>query len=150
MMAEASETLTHPLFGELRWLLDSSHWEAQFTQPGGGRIDVTVAPEDEDRHAFLVRAAELLRWALDNERRILREALRAQLLKLYNDGWRQEDEPELSAEALANRLGWSMLAITASDLPIELTYNPGDLFGGHTVVVEVDAQLRFRDAYLWG
>jgi hypothetical protein len=35
-------------------------------------------------------------------------------------------------------------------VPIEFSYGAGELFGHHGVVVEVDAELRFRDIDLRG
>src|SRR6516162_1401957 len=108
-MAKASEHLTHPVLGTLGWLPEYAHWFAQHALPSGGQLDVIVDSGDGDRFEFLSRAAELYRWAMDNERRLLAEALRAELLELYNDTWRQGDEPVLSATELAARLEWQLL-----------------------------------------
>jgi hypothetical protein len=150
-MAKASETLRHPVLGELRWRPDDSHWATQVGPPAGGRVDVIVDPGDGDRHAFLEPAAKLFAWALKNERRVLRAALRAELLELYNDTWRREGEPVLSAKGLADRLQWSLLVVSAGDVvPVEFGYEAGGLFGGHSVTVEVDEDLRFSDIDLRG
>jgi hypothetical protein len=150
-MAKASETLRHPVLGELRWLPDDSHWATQVGPPAGGRVDVIVDPGDGGRHAFLEPAAKLFAWALKNERRVLRAALRAELLELYNDTWRREGEPVLSAKGLADRLKWSLLVVSAGDVaPVEFGYEAGGLFGGHSVTVEVDEDLRFSDIDLRG
>ncbi len=91
---------------------------------------------------------------LANERRIFQDAVQTKLLELYNDGWRQEDEPVLSEEEFSAQLEWQLLKINASDVvPIEFWYDPGELyesFGGHVVSVEVDAELQFRGANLIG
>ncbi|MCI0458931.1 MAG: hypothetical protein L0Z62_18390 [Gemmataceae bacterium] len=150
-MAEASENLTHPVLGTLGWLPEYSHWFTQLRLPSGEWLDVIVDPGDTDRFEFLPRAAELFRWAFDNERRVLAEAMRAELLELYNDTWRQDDEPILSSEELAARLAWTLLCVSASDLvPVEFSYDAGELFGWHGVTVEVDAEFQFRDIDLRG
>src|SRR5262245_64886908 len=150
-MAKATETLKHPVLGELRWLPDYAHWFAQLRQPAGDWLDLIVDPGDGDRHAFLGPAVKLFRWAVKTERRVLRAALRAELLELYNDTWRQEGEPKLSAKGLADQLEWSLLTVSASEVvPVEFSYEAEDLFGGHGVTVEVDKELRFRDIELRG
>jgi hypothetical protein len=86
-----------------------------------------------------------------SERQVLAEAMRAELLELYNDTWRQGDEPVLSAKELAARLDWQLLCVSASDIvPVEFGYGAGDLFGNHCVTIEVDAELQFRDIDLRG
>ena len=138
-MARASEHLTHPVLGTLGWVPESSHWFTQLQLPAGGQLDVTVDPGDGDRFAFLPRAAELFRWAMANERRVLADALRAELLELYNEDWRQAGEARLSAKALAGRLSWRHLLVSDDDVvAVEFGYDAGELFGGHEVAVEVD------------
>lgn len=150
-MAEASEHLTHPVLGTLGWLPEYSHWFAQVRLPSSEWLDVIVDPGDTDRFEFLPRAAELFQWAFDNERRVLAEAMRAKLLELYNDTWREADDPVLTAEGLTALLEWTLLRVSTSDLvPVEFSYHAGELFGGHGVSVAVDAELRLRDIHLPG
>jgi hypothetical protein len=150
-MAEASETLAHPIFGSLGWLPDYSHWYTQFRLPSGDWLDVIIDPGDGDRHEFLEPGAKLFRWALDNERRILSDAIQAELLELYNGTWRQSEEPELTAGELTARLDWQLVVVNASEIvPVEFSYGAGELFGYHGVTVEVDANLQFRDIDLRG
>jgi len=139
------------MLGKLSWLPDFSHWFSQVRQPTGDRLDVIVEPGDDDRHAFIEPAARLFRWAMNHERRILRTAIREELLELYNSTWRQEDEQKLSAKDFADQLEWSLLTISASDIaPVEFSYEADDLFGGHGVTVDVDKELRFRSIQLRG
>lgn len=150
-MAEASEYLTHPVLGTLGWLPEFSHWFAQLPLPSGEQMDLIVDPGDGDRHEFLPRAAELFQWAMANERQVLANAMSAELLELYNDTWRQGDEPELSADVLAERLVWQSLTVSASDIvSVEFSYDAGELFGHHGITVEVDESLGFRDIELRG
>ena len=150
-MAGDSETLTHPVFGVLKWDPKHSYWFTQRELPGGGRLDVQVSPHKGDLDGFLKRAADLFLWALKNERRVLREAIQAYLLDLYNDGWRQEEDPVLTAEEFEGELTWEGLDISESEIVlVEFWYSDGgrDLFGGHVIVIEMDDQLRRRSAHL--
>jgi hypothetical protein len=150
-MAKASAHLTHPILGRLGWLPQYSHWFAQPTLPSGVHLDLVVDPFGSDRNAFLPRAAELFQWAVANERTIFATAVNAYLLELYNECWQQDDLPVLDSAGFTANLKWEFLKVSASEVvPVAYGYNPGDLFGGHTVTVEVDAALQYRGAHLIG
>src|SRR4051794_40088231 len=114
-MAAEPETLTHPVLGVLTWDAKGRHWDARHELPDGETLDVQVSPGRHDPYAFLKRAADLFGWALANERRVLHEAVEAYLYDLYQ-GWRQEEDPELSAEEFEGVLGWGLLEISDSEL----------------------------------
>jgi hypothetical protein len=149
--AEAmAETLEHPILGVLEWEAEYGYWFTQYQLPDGEWLDLTVDPGDGDRYGFLKRAADLFLWALKNERRLLREAIEAELLELYNDTWRQ-DEPVLDAEDFEAGLEWHFLALSASEIvPVVFSYGAGEMFGGHSVDVELDAELTYLDVDLVG
>jgi hypothetical protein len=152
-MAEASEILEHPVFGSLGWLPDFDHWYTQYRRPNGHWLDVIVYPDDPDRYAAVEAAARLFPWALKNEQFILQDAMQAELLELYNDIWRGEDEPELTADELTARLDWQLVVIKTgrmSRFPVEFNYEAGYLFGYHGVTVKVDEKLAFHDIELRG
>jgi hypothetical protein len=144
-----AETLAHPVFGELRWDRKRSWWFTHDASvPAAKRLDVIVNPGDEDRFAFLEPAAKLYRRALKAERRILRDAIREELLELHNDVWRH-GEPKLTAKGLMDRLELSLIDIDTI-VPLTICYEAGPLFGGHSVAVETDDELQFTDADLRG
>jgi hypothetical protein len=148
---EDAETLDHPVFGPLQWQPDTEYWFGSHCLPTGEQLDLIIEPLDEDRHAFLERAIELFHRALANERRILRVAMKEELLELYNDCWRQSDEPVLSAKELTQILDWLALSLSASEFaPVEFSYGADDLFGGHFVVIHADDQMQYRDVDLNG
>src|SRR5262249_45973725 len=93
-MAKApDETLKHPILGVLKWDAERNHWLQQHeTSPRGRLLDVQIEPGDRERRTLLKRAADLYLWALKNEPRVLRQAVEAYLLELYNDGWREEED----------------------------------------------------------
>jgi hypothetical protein len=148
-MANASETLTHPILGSLRWMPDDQHWYSQYRLPSGIVRDVMVEPGDADRHEVIDLAAGLFTWAMENERRILADALQAELLDLYNSVWRRGEGLAVTADELAARLEWHLLEIHPNYIiPVEFSYGAGDLFGGHGVAIEVNEELQFRDVDL--
>jgi hypothetical protein len=148
-----SDTFDHPEMGTLRWEAEWSWWFTQIESPiDGGWLDVIVDPGEGDRIAFLGRAGELYHWALAHQGRILREAVEAELLELYNAVWRQGGEPELTAEEMTVRLTWTLLNLSVSEIvPVSFGYAAqGGMFGGHSVDVEVDGELHYRDIDLVG
>jgi hypothetical protein len=149
-MAKKPETLEHSVFGSLTWDSKSGWWFTAYRLPSGAHLDVIIDPSDGDRYEFIEPAAALFQWALNNERRILHRAMKAELLELYNDTWRLDD-PELSEKELTARLAWHLLVVSASEIvPVEFSYGAEELFGNHSVAIEVDARKRFRDIDLRG
>jgi len=137
------------VFGKLRWE-ERGVWFAQVRDSSGEWLDVVVEPGDGDRTAVVEPAAALYKKVIRSERRILRDAVRLELLELYNDVWVQ-DETALTAGQLIEQLEFQFLAITPdSDPPVVLGYDAGDLFGGHTVDVEVDDKLKVVGTNLVG
>jgi hypothetical protein len=144
-----STTLKHLVFGKLRWE-ERGVWFAQIRDSSGEWLDVVVDPGDGDRMAVIEPAAALYKKATRSERRILRDAVRLELLELYNDTWAQDGD-KLTAKQLIEQLEFVFLSLEPdSDIPIVLGYEAGDLFGGHTVDVEVDAKLKVIDVDLVG
>jgi hypothetical protein len=144
-----AESITHPVFGELRWDSQRTWWFAQIPLPSGEQVEVIVTPGDEDRIAFVELAAKLYERARKAERRILRDALREELLELYNETWRQGNQPKLTAKELTSQLTLALIEIDTL-IPVTLSYEAGDLFGGHGVAIEVDESLQFQDIDLRG
>src|SRR4051812_6822640 len=143
-----ADSLTHAVFGELRWEAESSWWFTQMRLPSGDWLDGIVDPGDEDPSAFVERAAPLFRRAMDAERRILHDGVRTKVLELH-DAWRQDDESALTAEELEEQLELTFVRIDTI-APVVLSYYPGDMFGGHSVDVTVDEQLRVTGVGLVG
>lgn len=148
------ETITHPVFGRLRWEAQYGHWYAQVRDAGGG-FDVTVEPGNGDRLACLDASADLYSRALRAERQLLRTAVDCYLLELYNDGWRESagvDEVDLTAEEFMARLRLDGVTIDLnSRFAVRLDYDPGDdMFGGHLVEVCLDRNLKYIRSSLLG
>jgi hypothetical protein len=151
-MAEARETLTHPILGRLEWEAQYGYWSGQRPQPRGGMVDLQIKPADPSRRDRLKRAGDLFLWAMENEVPIRLGAVDNYLYDLYQH-WRQEEDPSLSAETFGDLLEWGMLAISDSEIvPVVFWYDDAghDFFGGHVIVVKLDAELKYRDAHLVG
>ncbi len=143
-----TESLIHPVFGNLQWEEKFSWWFAQIRQASGEWLDVIVDPGDDDPAGFVERASRLYIRAMEAERELLREAVNTKLLDLY-ETWRQEDEPKLTAEELKDRLVLTFVRIDTI-IPITLSYDLGDVFGEHSVDVNVDSRWQIKGVDLVG
>jgi hypothetical protein len=70
------------------------------------------------------------------------------LLRLYNDNWRNGDQLELLDEdGFMRRISLSYINIGAADFGsdgwVSLAYSDGDLFAGHSIDVHLDAALQY-------
>jgi hypothetical protein len=142
--------INHPVFGEIVWELPRECWFLQVPIPAGGIVDVSIKPHDQDPLLILDIAAETFQGVLRDERRILRDAIREELLELYNGTWCRAGH-KLTEPELMEQLRFEYLEINPGwVVPVILSYAAGDLFAGHSVDVEVDEQLQFSDINLIG
>ena len=73
------------------------------------------------------------------------------MLELYNETWRRGNDRKLTAGQLLDRLEFVYIGLRPTwDSSIVLSYAAGELFGGHSVDVEVDADLQVTDTDLVG
>ena len=150
-MNSEPETISHPVFGELRWEAARSVWFTQIRDSAGEWIDVSVEADEGDRIACLDRAADLYSRAMRVERQLFRIAVQNELLELYNDTWRRADEPKLTANEFMSRLAFTFIQLRPDwDSAVVLSYDAGELFGGHSVDVELDSELHYLDVNLIG
>jgi len=77
------------------------------------------------------------------------------LLRLYNDNWRNGEELELLDEdGFMQRISLSGISIGAADFGsdgcVSLDYFDGDLFAGHSIEVYLDADLQYVKSRIAG
>lgn len=151
MSPEPPDTITHPVLGELRWEIQRECWFTQVHDQTGGWLDVAVLPEDvSNRLTGLDQAADLYTRAMREERRLLRAAVRDQLLELYHDAWADSGE-QFTGQQLLDQLHFEYIRLSPGGLvAVTLSYNAGDLFGGHAVDVELGSDLQILDVNLVG
>ena len=120
-------------FGDL--VLDRSmDWFEGETEWNGQAVEVTLPEHDDKPDEDALKTAHAL-WS-DEEKwnqRIEDYAVR-ELLDLRNDSWREDDDPELTAEAFIARMTLTMVSISY-DGGFEFWYDDGEMFGGHTIMV---------------
>jgi hypothetical protein len=77
------------------------------------------------------------------------------LLRLYNDNWRNGEELELLDEdGFMRRISLSHISIGAADFGsdgcVSLDYSAGDLFAGHAIEVSLDNDLHYVRSGIYG
>lgn len=77
-----------------------------------------------------------------------RDFAASKLLRLYNDGWREE-RPIITAQAFCARLKPESLSVTP-DGEFAIWYEDGGLFWDHAIVVTGNVSGRFKDAEMAG
>ena len=78
------------------------------------------------------------------------------LLRLYNDNWRNGEELELlDADRFMRRISLSGITLGAADFGssdgcVSLDYSAGDLFAGHSIEVHLDSDLQYVKSGIYG
>ncbi|MBS4207224.1 DUF2262 domain-containing protein [Bacillus sp. FJAT-50079] len=109
-------------------------------------IDVTVSIEDYDRDTVLKLVEITLRITKEQEENYKRKASE-ELIELHNKTW---NEGEInSKEEFVNRIKLEGILFFCEG-NAELYYNDGDLFWGHTIVVDVNENGEYESAQING
>jgi hypothetical protein len=140
-----NEIINDPVVGELRRIDAFSHGRALLVQ--GREVQAVIDTGAGLTPAALAQVRRLFSAPDDFAQEARREASEI-LCELKNETWAGEDPP-LSAAELALRLSLEACEIDADGLA-SLYFADGGLFGGHSVVVYVDAEGHFVDAKLAG
>lgn len=140
--------VTHPVLGELRWTKQAGEWVGRTSNaPGGWGVAVV------DEHGTTERldaSVALYLKAVRAERKILRTALREEVLELYNESW-SGGTGEFGEGELLSRLRLEVVSVNVDGYTaVELYYDGTELFGGHVLVIELDAKLKYQDCDLRG
>jgi hypothetical protein len=140
-------TIHDPMLGRLTWDDQLAWWEGAAEIAPGHSVDLAVASDGpEELPPALETARRVVAWVREHEARCRWHAAE-QLLDVYNASWCRGEM--LDARAFMDRMALESVNVSPGG-PHELFYNDGDLFWGHTVVVEVDDDGAFGSAYLAG
>ena len=137
--------ISDPLVGELQRIDAFSHGRALAI--AGREVQLIIETGEGLTPEALAQARRLIVDPDEFAERAGRDASET-LKELKNDTWTGNDPP-LEAAQLAERLSLEACEI-AADGVATLYFADGDLFGGHSVVVYLDADGNFSDAKLAG
>lgn len=145
-MTRQHTTRIHPELGELVYDEKVRWWTGRVSFGGREDVRLTVdAPLDVDDSLFAGAARALA--AVDCED--LKSFAAARLYALYNRTWRSKDGPDVDEAGFRALLRPRTFSVQ-DDGAMSVTFDGGDLFAGHDVVVGLDALLRLRVAEIEG
>ncbi len=135
-------TVRHPVLGVLTWSEVGKEWRGE-RKRGRGSYEIAIRAGETDEAkrdraaagavAIEQRLAELGGFAADA------------LLGLLNREWREAGEAPVRRDTFVKRLRPATRAFD-EDGSVRVFFSDGELFGGHSVVVELDSDLRPVDA----
>ncbi|QEL14141.1 DUF2262 domain-containing protein [Limnoglobus roseus] len=141
------EPLHDETFGRLEWDAVLKCWLGGIDWPPGLYTEVAIWLPNGDLAAGLHQARESLNWLRGHEEQA-RLAVAAEMVKVYNDAWRDEDEPITAAE-FAGRTELARIGFE-DDGSLLLSYDGRDMFGGHVIDGVFDADRSFSGGKLIG
>jgi hypothetical protein len=142
-----SEPIHDQTFGRLEWDELLNCWLGGIDWPPGLHTEVAIWLPEGDEFAGLQQARENLDWLKRNEEHA-RRCIASKMLEVYNDAWRDEDEPITEDEFIQRtellRIGFE------DDGSLLLSYDGQDMFGGHIIDGFFEPDRSFRGANLIG
>jgi hypothetical protein len=140
------EAIFNDVFGRLEWDREVGGWLGGIDWPPGLHTEVALWLGDDVAAGFRL-AREGLEWLQDHEGQA-RGEVAAEMLAVYNEAWADAEGPLTRAEFFRRlelvRIGFE------EDGTLLLSYDAGDLFGGHVVDAEFGPDRSFRGAGLVG
>ncbi len=135
------------VFGELEWDDTVDWWRSELEIAPGHSIKVSIFGRDLD--AVLETRHALYQRIRDTEPQ-LRAAIAAMMLELAEE-WRDEDEePDpITLESFTKRMKLTDI-LMHSDETAELYYSDDDIFLGHVILANLDANGLIVDATIAG
>jgi hypothetical protein len=133
------------LLGELRWNDLVDWYESEVEVFGSQKIWVSVKVGSDGPDAAIEQARRDLPKVLANESSY-RRAAAAALIDIHNTYWSEENC--IDVQTFTGRM--KLKRILFYVIYTELWYDDGDLFGGHTIYVEIDGKLAFKKAFFEG
>jgi hypothetical protein len=140
------EPIRDETFGRLEWDELLNCWLGGIHWPPGLYTEVVLSPPGQTDTGFQ-KAREGLAWLQSHEEHA-RRCVASEMLVVYNDAWRDEEEP-LSEDEFIRRIELARISF-GEDGSLLLSYDGRDLFGGHVIDVQFDADRSFRGTMLIG
>lgn len=109
-------------------------------------IDVTISPESYDKE-LVFKLAENTFGKIRIKNESYKEKIAGDLLKLHNEVW--NEGKIISKDEFKKRINIQGILIFCEG-NAELYYDDGDLFWGHTIVVDVDENGLYQEAQIYG
>lgn len=139
--------VTDKLLGTLTWNNDLDEFCSEIMH-GKAAVKLRLGAEPDQLAPVMDRARKIT-TDLKNYDRKAREYMCRMMLQLKNETWLDDGEQPLTAEQFMSALILSSISFSTSN-KVEFFYDDGDIFWGHTVIVDMDAKDEFTDTTLAG
>jgi hypothetical protein len=144
-----ADTFDDATFGRLSWDGRLNSWLGGVDLTPDLYVEIKIPGTEADRFMGFPAARDGLAWLLAHEPDA-RQQVAAEMVELYNDSWRDEDEP-ITAEEFANRieLVWASLGEDGSVL-LSYSDGPTSMFRGHLLDADFGPDKAYRGTMLIG
>jgi hypothetical protein len=145
-MNELRTTRTHPQLGTLVFDDKARWWVGRVVFGGHQDVRLTVdAPRGVDDTFFEIAARILTTVECD----ALKDTAVMHLYAVFDRSWRSSDGPDVDQAGFRALLRPVCIAVQ-DDGAASVSFDDGQMFGGHTIIVGLDASLQLREAELAG
>lgn len=124
-------------------------WFEGYKRTLTGKVSVLLNPEDWRKPESTLESAELIWKSLRDWDRKARSKAAEELLDIKNEVWLSEGEDELTQKHFIARMRLQSIHVEEGGL-FEVNYDDGDLFWGHTIVVDGSLEEGMLDARFEG
>lgn len=140
------EEFEDDVIGTFYWDEEFENWAADYELSEDEAIEIRLDPQGGEVGPLMSRARSFVADLPGGDLHVRRTAAESKLLDLYNSHWNDGDA--ISCDAFIEQLG--LVSVEYEPSRTSFTYDDGDLFGMHAVVIDMDAQGQFKDASLEG
>lgn len=144
----APKVFRSPLLGDLTLDRSIDRFEGS-AEWNGEPIQVSVDPDETGSPETALKTADVLWSDQPGWKRRIEEFAVSQLLELFNDTWRDEEDSEHTAEQFVARMDLASVSLTP-DGEFEFWYDDGDLFARHSIYVRGNLEEGPLDASIAG
>jgi hypothetical protein len=142
------KALDHPSLGHLEYDKELD-WYSTKLSVDGESVDLRIHCDGAAGEPPALPHAARIAGKVEHLCGAAKECAVRDLLGLKNDGWRDEDEPEVGAEQFKRLMRLEGIVVYG-DGSAEFYHLDGDLFWGHCILVHMDVNERFKDAHIAG
>ena len=140
-----AKTLSDSVLGNIKWNDRYNWWEGESALNSGDRFSFSISVDSEDE-AIPPPIIERFNFLKQNENQI-HQNIAAQMLELFNDTWSEGEQITEQDFIKTTKLADASFS---DDGDVELFYEDGDLFAGHSIVTTLDKSGKISDPYLAG
>lgn len=126
-----------------------SHWYTSTAVINGNSSEIYISDEQTKEIQILTKVANAgIAWVEENFESI-KAYCSENLLELKNESWVESDEEKVTEDEFKERLLLESIKIESNG-SLELSFEDGDLFYGHWIIVKTDADRKLVYADIEG